>query len=260
MQITTVQWNIGGGKVLKSDSDPTVMSSYSEDGLDYIVDYLRTIQADIIALQEIHINDTLNQAEYIADRLGMQYWISDILADSHIEDGQKLSQAVISKYPITDREFRLYVNPNKQAPSDDGSTIWYSHDKGLTRCNIDLGGIILSTTTTHLTPFRLFSIDPQSEEGHHILQDVENKLGNSSTHQLIQGDFNLDFAQLAQVFPNLINEGLKEVPLEEATTPKGKRYDHVLYKGIGLVESTVNQELRTDHYPVVTKFEIVDQK
>lgn len=256
MQITTVQWNIGGGKILRSGSDPITMSSYSEDGLDYIVDYLRTIQPDIITLQEIHINDALNQAEYIASKLGMEYWISDALADSHIEEGQKLSQAIISKYPISDKEFQLYVNPNKQAPSDDGSTIWYSHDKGLTRCNINLGETMLSTTTTHLTPFRLFSIDPQSEEGRHILQDVENKLVNNSAHQLIQGDFNLDFAQLAPIFPGLIHEDLKELSIEEGTTPKGKRYDHVLYKGIRLVESEINKEMLTDHYPIVTKFEI----
>ena len=256
MQITTVQWNIGGGKILNSGSDPTTMSSYSDDGLEYIVDYLKTIQPDIITLQEIHINNELNQAEYIAGQLGMTYWISDVLSESHIEEGQKLSQAIISKYPITNKEFQLYVNPNKQAPSDDGSTTWYSHDKGLTRCNISLGEVMLSTTTTHLTPFRLFSIDPQSEEGRYILQDVENKLINHSSRQLIQGDFNLDFTQLAPIFPKLIAEDLKEVSLEEGTTPKGKRYDHVLYGGIRLVESTVNKEALTDHYPVVTKFEI----
>lgn len=256
MQITTVQWNIGGGKILSSGSDPITMSSYSEDGLDYIVASLKTIQPDIIALQEIHINDELNQAEYIADQLGMKHWISDVLADSHLEEGQKLSQAIISKYPITDKEFQLYVNPNKQAPSDDGSTIWYSHDKGLTRCNIQLGKIMLSATTTHLTPFRLFSIDPQSEEGRYILKDVENKLINNSSHQLIQGDFNLDFAQLAPIFPDLINEDLKEVSLEEGTTPKGKRYDHVLYRGVRLVESTIDKKALTDHYPVITKFDV----
>ena len=259
MQITTVQWNIGGGKILKSGSDPITMSSYSEDGLDYIVDHLKTVQPDIITLQEIHINDELNQAEYIAGKLGMQYWISDMLADSHIEEGQKLSQAIISKYPIINREFQLYVNPNRHAPSDDGSTVWYSHDKGLTRCNIDLGEITLSATTTHLTPFRLFSIDPQSEDGRHILQDVENKLMNNSSHQLIQGDFNLDFAQLAPILPNLMkNEDLKEISLEEGTTPKGKRYDHVLYKGLRFTESSVNSRALTDHYPVVSTFEISD--
>lgn len=255
MQLTTVQWNIGGGKTLTPGADPTKMASYSEDGLDYIVDYLKAIAPDIITLQEIHINDSLNQAKYVAEQLGMDYWISDAFADSHIENGQKLGQAIISKYPISDKESQLYVNLNKEAPSDDGSTTWHSHDKGLTRCSIDLGEIMLSTTTTHLTPFRVFSIDVDSEDGRRILDDVEVKLTNDSEHQLIQGDFNLDFSRLAPLFPKLINEDVKEIPLEEGTTPKDRRYDHTLYKGMRLVKSVVNREALTDHYPVINEFE-----
>jgi endonuclease/exonuclease/phosphatase family metal-dependent hydrolase len=255
MQLTTVQWNIGGGKILAPGADPTKMASYSEDGLDYVVDYLKTVTPDIITLQEIHINDSLNQAEYIAEKLGMSYWVSDAFADSHIEEGQKLGQAIISKYPISDKESQLYVNLNKEAPSDDGSTTWHSHDKGLTRCSIDLGEVMLCATTTHLTPFRVFNIDVGSEDGRCILDDVEAKLANDSAYQLIQGDFNLDFSQLAPLFPTLINDTMEEIPLEDGTTPKDRRYDHILYKGIQLTASTINKEALTDHYPVVAEFE-----
>lgn len=47
MQITTVQWNIGGGKILSSGSNPTTMSPYSESGLDYLVDSTIQNQNDI---------------------------------------------------------------------------------------------------------------------------------------------------------------------------------------------------------------------
>ena len=256
MQITTVQWNIGGGKILKLGSDPTLMSSYTDDGINYIVDHLKTIQPDIITLQEIHINDEFNQVEHIANQLNMSYWISDTLSTSHLEEGQKLGQAIISKYPITDKVFQLYINPEKQTVSEDGKTTWYSHDKGLTRCYIELSEIRLLTTTTHLTPFRLFSIDTESEEGRRILNDVESKLTDDSEYQLVQGDFNLNFTHLASVFPNLINDMLKEVPQKEGTTPKDSRYDHVLYRGVRLIESNVDTEALTDHYPLITKFEL----
>ena len=256
MKFTTVQWNIGGGKILRTGSDPIHMSSYSDDGLGYIIEYLKTTQPDIITLQEIHINKDLNQAEYIANQLGMEYWVSDVLSDSHIEEGQKLGQAVISKYPIGGKEFQQYVNPSRQTVSEDGSTTWYSHDKGVTRCVVNLGENNLMVTTTHLTPFRLFGIDVESVDGRHILDDVESKLTNDSDYQLIQGDFNLNYAQLAPILPHLIVDNLEEVPQENSATPKGNHYDHVLFRGFRMIESIVNSEALTDHYPIVTKFDI----
>lgn len=257
MQITTVQWNIGGGKITAPGQGPAHAPSYTEDGLGHIVKFLKSVNADLITLQEVHKDDKLNQAEYFAEQLGMEYCISDFYDDSHIEEGQKLGQAIIARSPISDREFQFYTNPNKETTSDDGLSIWRSHDKGRTRCSIDLGGITLQVTTTHLVPFRKFNIELSSEEGRSLLQDIESKLISSANHQLIQGDFNLDMPLLSVVLPELTRNSFQEVQQDTPTTPKGRRYDHVIFQGIKLIQSEVTGTVLTDHYPITTKFEVL---
>ena len=71
MKIRTLQWNIGGGKIRDINSDPTkeidsVISSYSEEGLDYIITNIKELNVDIITLQETHSDKNTIQAEVIA--------------------------------------------------------------------------------------------------------------------------------------------------------------------------------------------------
>lgn len=255
MRLTTIQWNIGGGKIMQPDQDPTSILSYTVDGLEYIIEFIRSKNPDIITLQEVHKNDTFDQVEHIADRLGMPYHISDFFADSHVEQGQKLGQAIISKYPISNKESDLYFNLNKHMPNPSGG-VWHMHDKGYTRCVVTIGDIELHVTTTHLTPLKKFGIAYDSEEGRKVLDDVESKLGITAKHQLIQGDFNLDMPLLADTLPALINNRLDEVQQDTPTTPKGRHYDHVVYAGLQCTDSAVDSEVATDHYPITSTFEI----
>jgi len=40
MKITTIQWNIGGGKIRSKEANPASMDSYDQEGLDYICQIL----------------------------------------------------------------------------------------------------------------------------------------------------------------------------------------------------------------------------
>jgi len=251
MNITTVQWNIGGGKILQDGQDPLLMASYNQDGMDHILGFLRSVSPDIVTLQEVHADDHLNQAELIAKKLQLEYCISDFNADSHIEEGQRLGHAIISRYPITNQFFELYVNLNKQVIGEDGR-LWKMHDKGYTRCTINVDGTPIEVTTTHLIPMRRFGVDYTSDEGRYVLDDVQKKLASPGDRQLIQADFNLDLALLEPALPNLITNGLSEVRQDAVTTPNGRRYDHVLYKGLDLIKSSVDNTVLTDHYPITT--------
>lgn len=253
MKITTVQWNIGGGKILEGGQDAKRMASYGQDGMGHILTFLRSVSPDVVTLQEVHMSDVLNQADYIAHELGMDYCVSDFYADSHLEEGQRLGHAIISKYPIGNQSFELFVNLNKQMLAEDGST-WQMHDKGYTRCQIDIEGVVIEVTTTHLSPLGKFGIEHDSDEGQYVLEDVQNKLVSQADYQLIQADINLDFTLLAPVMPTLIDNSLKEIPQESITTPKGRHYDHVLYKGMNPIQSRVEDHILTDHYPVITEF------
>lgn len=100
MIIKTVQWNIGGGKFLTEGADPSLLKSYREDGLPKIIEILHAINPDIITLQETHASDGHSQPEEIAKALGYEGWINDEWADSHVEEGQRLGQGIVSRYPI----------------------------------------------------------------------------------------------------------------------------------------------------------------
>ena len=52
MELKTLTWNIGGGKLLQDGADPLRIASYAEDGLDAIVGLLESEEPDVIALQE----------------------------------------------------------------------------------------------------------------------------------------------------------------------------------------------------------------
>jgi len=256
MQLVTVQWNIGGGKVRTENSAVDVLASYNSDGLAEIIELLRNLKPDIITLQEIHSDKKTNQAEIIANALGLEYVISDFYADSHIEDGQSLGQAILSRFPITNHTFELFFNPFYETIWEDGSKA-ISHDKGVTKCTVNVMGSSLDIKTLHLIPFRRFNIDPQSNDAGAVLDDVQHKLKNDSQSLLVQGDFNLDFSSLKAILPTFM-QNMEEVIQNQPTTPNGRKLDHIVFRGLSLEKSSALDSVLTDHYPVVTNFVIKD--
>jgi endonuclease/exonuclease/phosphatase family metal-dependent hydrolase len=253
-ELKTAQWNIGGGKLLREGADPARLSSYSEDGLKAIIELLGQEEPDIITLQETHECAELSQPEAIAEELGYE-WVNDAWNESHIEKGQKLGQAILSKLPIKDYRSELFTNPLWRA-SWEGGVVAVSHDKGITTCQLEMDGRNLQVQNLHLIPFHRFKIDPLGE-GSEVIKDVENKIGHFDGPRLVQGDFNLDSVSLRPYLPELFEKGILEVEQHETTVPEGRRLDHVLYSGMTVVKSLViKQDIKTDHYPVITEFEI----
>ncbi len=70
MKITTVQWNVGGGKIRDESSDVSQETSYELEGIEYVIDKLKSYQPDIITLQETHADVDASQAAAIARALG----------------------------------------------------------------------------------------------------------------------------------------------------------------------------------------------
>lgn len=253
MLLKTVQWNIGGGKIRKEEADAASDESYKKDGVEYIIDILKTLSPNIITLQETHTNENTVQAKIIVEALGLPFYINDDYDDSHVEAGQRLGQAIISSFPISNHSFGLYLNPKYRLKRPDGS-VWISHDKGFSRCIIDTG-VPLTIETTHIVPFRRFNID-LAKEGAEVIRDISSKLNTDAPRLLIQGDFNMDGNSLADFLPSLFENGLQEIQLGKPTTPKGRNYDRILYRGLKPVKTVVLDSVLTDHYPICTEFEI----
>lgn len=242
--------------MLRENADPHLISSYTEDGLKSIIDVLGQEDPDIITLQETHVNEEFAQPEAIADALDMGNVLNDSWNESHLEAGQFIGQAILSKYPMEISQGVLFKNPGWETEWEDGSIV-RPHEKGLTGAlvKIDEGSPLL-TQTLHLIPFRRFNINNPLTEAPEVLADVDNTIGDYSGRRLIQGDFNIDSFSLKDYFPGLFASGVKEIEQYEGTTPKGRRLDHVLYSGMVVVKSTVIKPILTDHYPIVTTFEL----
>lgn len=255
MEFTAVQWNIGGARLLAEDTDPNLLASYSVDGLNYIIDFLRQQNADVITLQETHTSAGYSQAQLIAESLGYRGWVNDELAESHIDPTQRLGLAIITKLPIKSHDFNLFHNPHFQVNLGDGR-IETSHDKGRTRVVITLENKQeLTVQTLHITPFRRSKTPVDSPEAQRVLADVAANLAVTGTG-IIQGDFNIDFEVLEPHFPSLFTTGFQEIPQHTATAVPNYHFDHVLYKNMQVLQSIVLQNVLTDHFPVVTRFQL----
>lgn len=254
MKIKTVQWNIGGGKIRDNSEDSLDTNLYKNDGLDYIIETLRKFNPDIVTLQETHAKDSYIQAQEIAKKLGLDYYFNDVYDKSHLEDGMGLGQAILSRFPLGNHKFTFFYNPKFEKTQDDGS-VWISHDKGVTSVEATIDNSKLDIRTLHLIPFRKFDIDLEDPRVAEVKESIVKNLESDSDRYLLQGDFNVDDPSLSQFLPSFI-EQVKEVLLDSATTPKGRKYDHVVYKGLKHIKSDVLSDALTDHYPVINEFEL----
>lgn len=255
MELKTLTWNIGGGKLLKPGDDPTLLASYTVEGLDDIVAKLIDVDPDIIALQEVEGSESTNQIAYIAERLGREHFFYDPTSKSHIDVSRNLGNGIISKYPLSEHRTGFFHNPNVEFDLE--GQIVKSHDKGYGQCLVDFNGYKLRTATLHLLPFRRMGIELDTEVAEQIYESVASELSSRDEYILFQGDFNIDDGTVGKYLSTLINgSGLSEIVLEQPTTPKDRKYDHVLFRGMLLHSVDIDSSVATDHYPVICTFHI----
>jgi Endonuclease/Exonuclease/phosphatase family len=95
MELKTLTWNIGGGKLLQDGADPLRIASYAENGLDAIAGLLESEGPDVIALQETQRKEGYDQVELIASSLGYEHYFHDSTSESHIDTDCRLGHCVI---------------------------------------------------------------------------------------------------------------------------------------------------------------------
>jgi len=257
MVLKTIQWNIGGGKIRKPKDDFMDSFAYCNDALDVIINMLRKYDPDIITFQECHTNDSVCQSEVISKALGLKYFVNNIYDKSHLEEGQGLSQAIISRFPIEKQNFTFFINPNFTIVGPKGD-MWLSHNKGVTSCFIQLPNqLLINVKTSHSTPFNSFGVDPLSESSLYLRQDMEKKLRPEHDPFLYQGDLNFNDFSVKAFLPGILTDNVQEIILNVPTTPKDKKYDHIIYRGMSCVGIKVITEVLTDHFPIYSEFELV---
>jgi endonuclease/exonuclease/phosphatase family metal-dependent hydrolase len=261
MEIKTIQWNIGGGRIRRKEADATDPKSYKKDGLKWIIRFLKNLQKresfDAITFQETHENASCCQLQIIARELDFPCFINDTYNQSFIDGKYRFGQGIISKYPIKEKHFHLFTNPNFKVPDKETGNEICSNNMGLTECVIQFpDNKMVQVETFHMVPFHFFNVRLQEERAYKVLREVESFAGKSKLLTIIQADFNLDFQSLNPFLPGILRNGFREVLQVNTTTPTGKRLDHVFCSGMNKIDSYVITDVLTDHYPVFTKFEI----
>ena len=142
-----------------------------EYNLDRIVQLIKDEGADVIGLNEVDYETTrsrgINQAKYIAEKLGFYYAEGKIFRTS----GGYFGNAVVSRYPIVSSENHILPNPM-------GNEL-----RAALECQIDIDGAILNFFSTHLDVRDADSRTAQAVQ----LAQLASKLRGPT---IIAGDFN----------------------------------------------------------------------
>ena len=253
MKLTTVQWNIGGGFVRDKKSDKNTDYSYKSEGLWHIINKLKEINPDIVTFQEIH-EGAISQTKEIAEAIGLSYYVIDSYAKSHLDKKVKLSQSIISRYSLSNHQYQLFINPGYKVVINGKE--YPCHDKGVTRVEAEIEGKKLIIETLHLIPFGRTNVDPLSKEARQYRDDISSKIAIEAKRLLLQGDFNFDNESLKTFIPKVFSRGTNEILQKLVTRATGKCYDHVVYRGLKFIKATVLDDVLTDHFPIVSEFEL----
>jgi len=256
MILKLLQWNIAGGQRRNNNDEPQIFDNYIVKDFQYFQDYIKKHNPDIVTFQESHTDkDKSNSLAKIASENLGYYYCNHDHADSHLNEKYRLSVSILSKYSLTDVNFTLFYNPMRRLTLSDGR-VWITHDKGLLSGTIRVEDKDIVLHTLHMVPFRKYEIELNSDTAKRIFSDVEKSINIKSSYGIVAGDLNIDDKSLKAYFENVFKSGYKEIELFEPTTPKGRHYDHILYKGLNVENFTIDKTTLTDHYPLLVEFKL----
>lgn len=251
-----MQWNIGGGRIREPSADPVEVSPYSTESVRYLAQIAITHSPDIITLQETHESTGgYSQAQALAEAIGFNHCRNDVHNESHIEKGQMFGQAILSRFPITSHDFQRLPNPNLTVMSESGEVL-HSHNYGISSVDIDTPEGEIHIQTFHLPALHFFEVTTEAPESKDVFATVGASIEKPTRPTVIAGDYNIDELFVLDVLTELRKKGFNETPTDRATTPSGKRLDHVVHFEVRNTTVKVLDTALTDHYPLLADFEI----
>ena len=116
-QLKIASWNIAGAHAIKSLNQ----FDYQREDINYFAEQLRAIDADIICLQETHLNMDRSVAKEMAALLGYSYVYDIDVSPSHIDENYRLGNAIISRLPLKHKKDVFYPFPEFELRFPNGS-------------------------------------------------------------------------------------------------------------------------------------------
>ncbi len=253
MKIKIASWNIAGGHTLST----LKQFDYSSQDISYFIEKIRAVDPDIICLQESHTSDDglRSNAQEIAQALSYPYVINTVCNPSHIEKGQQLSTAILSKMPFEKQTSVFYPDPSEPLVWKSGRPAGEPHHKNLQVVKVG----DFSVANNQMLPLHLFNLAYDQEGvGATMAQGINEIMRVQVTSPVVWcGDFNFDdpFA----IYPYLTELGLKEALPEGDTRPAvegaKKRTDHILYSSEFVCTSSGIEVVNADHYLCWAEFD-----
>jgi len=207
--------------------------------LDRIIETIRDIDPDIIALNEVDHrmprSNMQKQDKIIAEQLGYSF-----VYGYNINLGSKYGNVLLSRYPINN--FTNHSLPRGN----------FSEPRGLIEAELDVEGNNIKVFVTHLSI--------KSKERPEQVSFIEKKIKESKRPTILMGDFNtLPYSEEMKKLLNI----LKDTAVEEyCTYPSNQpvaRIDYILVSEEFKIKSNERIEaLSSDHLPVVAEV-ILDQ-
>lgn len=268
MKLRGAQWNIQAARVLIEGREAGKSSSYEGDNPEYFAESLGSLGVDFVTLQEVHANDKRDQAREIAKLLNLKHTITHSYGESFMDSEYDLSQSIISRYPIVDCEYLPidYKSYEIKNPENMTGENYVSRENGLSVATIQPNGRAVQLATTHLLPFSLFGVDPFGEKASEVRSSLAKQLSSLGDRWILQADLNVvmevngrqarEKSLGAFLGTAALSPGFRQVVPRYPTVPGGVAVDHIATQNIDINNMAVDQQVKTDHYLMITDYEV----
>ncbi len=237
-----VTWNVAGFR--RSNSLDTW--DYSEIDFNYFADKTKSVDPDVICLQEVLIGE-VDQVEQFAQLINYPYYVSVKMSPDHTGTNDWIGLGIISKSEITDikkitlpyPEFPLVFPDGKEAKRFDKMII-----------SGKINGQVVATT--QLQPIHYWGYDYHEEPALSYAKEISKLIVDQGSEiTVVTGDFQISDLQIpmSDLYQNLkIKDSLPDVFTRKRKNGKHTKSDHILVKENYEVVKSEVVETHTDHF------------
>ncbi|OGD86203.1 hypothetical protein A2164_02015 [Candidatus Curtissbacteria bacterium RBG_13_35_7] len=245
MKIKVITYNIHSGQ--------DAQNIYS---LEAVIAVLRDVSADIICLQEVDKNwgersNFEDQPEIISKALGMESVYSPSLDEENKDNPKRRRQygeLLLCRYPIKEKTlYKMYIKDDS-AISYDGTNKTESRSAILAK--LDVESKELWVINTHLD----FA---QQEERTRQVKKLEKIIKETSGALILCGDLNAgpDTEEL-MILTKYLKDSASGKNFISGPAINPGRIDHILIRGVFVINVSMINAYASDHRPVVAELEV----
>ena len=237
-KIRVATWNIGGGFVVSDTQE------FDTSDIKYFADELKKANCSLVFIQEAliaKIKGKSDQAEFLSQQLGLNYYTCVTISPSHLQVDQNLSLLILSAFPIENSTYIQIENPKLEVVGPD-LVKWYSFDKGFLVCTIKIQKKNVRVICGHFYPFIDFEHVPTEPRFAQLRKQMENTiLGEQFGKSTCIVGADMNWNDIRSLIPEVFSNGFKSVFEQVSTTPDQGQLDYLI----------VSSDIKSGKYEVI---------